>query len=81
MRVQRRLALRTMGVLLGGLFALPLLLVWIDPAHLRLLGVPVTWLVLGIAIYPALLFVAHRHRRAVDSLESAMAARQSRTTD
>jgi hypothetical protein len=79
MRVQRRLALRTMGLLLGGLLILAPALVELERARLRLLGVPLTWLLLGVAVYPALMLLAHRHRRAVDSLEAAMLERQNRT--
>jgi hypothetical protein len=82
MRVQRNLAFRTMAMLLGALILVPLVLAGAPVlVRLRVGSVPLSWLVLGVAFYPLLLLLAVRHRRAVDRLEAALAARQARGSD
>jgi hypothetical protein len=73
LRAQRRLATRTMAVLLGALLLLPLLL-----AVLPALDVGESWALLGVAAYPLLLGLAVRHRRATDRLESEIERRANR---
>jgi uncharacterized MnhB-related membrane protein len=72
LRAQRRLAARTMVVLLAAIVVAPLLL-----AMLPAPGVAVSWAMLGVAVYPALWWLAVRHRRATDRLESEIERRAS----
>lgn len=51
-RAQLRLALTVVVLVLATLGALPLVLRLPAVSHAHLLGVPVPWLVLGIAVYP-----------------------------
>lgn len=82
LRVQRRLALRTMALLIGALMLLPIGLALVPGLeHVRLVGIPVSWLLLGVAAYPALLLLAAHHRRAVDRLEGALARREASAPD
>lgn len=67
-RSQLRLGLAVLAVSLGVLASLPLvfhLLPWV--AEIRVLGIPLPWLILGVVVYPALLgaawFYAHNAER------------------
>lgn len=78
LRVQRRLAIRTMSVLIGSLLLVPPALVAAPSLErLRVAGVPVLWLLLGVGVYPALLLLASRHRRAADRLETELDRRDT----
>jgi hypothetical protein len=72
LRVQRRLAIRTMAILLGALLLVPPLVAAPFLGRLRLAGVPVLWLLLGFLVYPVLLLLASRHQRAADRLEAEL---------
>jgi hypothetical protein len=79
MRVQRRLAIRTMSMLFGGLVLIPLILALATGLNdVRLGSVPVVWLLLGGVAYPALWLLAAHHRRAVDRLDRALVDRGTR---
>lgn len=59
MRTQLRLGLAVVGVLVAVLAGLPFLFVavpWLRDAHA--LGVPLPWLVIGVAVHPVLLLLA-----------------------
>jgi len=76
MRVQRRLALRTMAALLAGLLLLPVVLEHAPHvASWRIADVPIVWIVLGGLVYPALWVLAEHHRKSVERLEQQLAAR------
>jgi len=65
-----------MATLLISLVAVPgVLAAWPGLSRFRLDGVPVVWVVLGGAAYPALLLLAHHHRQAADRLEAALTQR------
>jgi len=78
LRVQRRLAIRTMTILLGTLLIGPPALVAASSiGGQRLLGMPLLWLLLGFLVYPALWVLAARHRRAADRVEAALDRRDT----
>lgn len=59
MRAQLMLSLRVLALVLGVLGSLPLLFVLVPGSRTaRLLGVPLPWLLLGLAAYPFLLLTA-----------------------
>ncbi len=79
LRVQRRLAIRTMSILIGALLLAPLLLAVLPGlARLHIGAIPLVWILLGVLAYPALLLLAHHHRRTADRLEAALALRDDR---
>jgi hypothetical protein len=71
-RAQLGLVLRTvtlLGVLLGGL---PLVFALVPVTrHARLLGLPLPWLLLGVAVYPALVGLGALHVRMAQRSERA----------
>lgn len=75
MRDQLRLGLTGLGAVVVGLGAWPLLF-WLAPqlAEVRVLGIPLAWLVIGIAVYPFLWFVGWRFVRAAERNEEAFAS-------
>jgi hypothetical protein len=76
LRVQRRLAVRTMAVLFLAAAGGPLLFAVLGSADsLRVFDIPVTWLVLGALVYPALYVLAKRHADAADRLEDELEQR------
>jgi hypothetical protein len=73
LRVHRRLATRTMGLLLLCLLGLPLVLSWLpDLTATTLLGVPVLWLLLGAGGYPLLFLLALWHTRQAERVEESL---------
>jgi len=71
LREQRRLAIRVLTVLATTVGGLPLLfLAWPSLASERLLGVPVAWVLLGVLVYPWLVFLGWRYLRQAEQNES-----------
>lgn len=70
MREQLRLALRILAVLATTVGSLPLVF-HLAPrlADVHLLGAPVPWLLLGVAVYPLLLVLGWRFVRRVERIE------------
>ena len=69
-RAQLLLALRLFAVVACPLGGLPLLLAAAPGLHeVRLLGVPLPWLVLGVAVYPAFVAVGWLHVRLAERNE------------
>jgi hypothetical protein len=70
LREQGRLAIGVLVVLFGTLGALPLAFhLWPALAAQRLLGVPLPWLLLGLAVYPFLLLLGWLYVRAAERNE------------
>lgn len=73
-RSQRRVAVTVCGVLAAGIVATALAPVVFDSwGRIRLVGVPLTWLVLGIGVYPALIGLAVFTARWAERNERAFA--------
>ncbi|MGH3349003.1 MAG: hypothetical protein ACRDO4_18640 [Nocardioides sp.] len=71
LREQRRLAIRVLAVLATTVAGLPLLFsAWPPLADQRLLGVPVAWVLLGVLVYPWLLFLGWRFLRRAEQNEA-----------
>ncbi len=74
LREQGRLAIGVLVVLFGTLGALPLAFhLWPAMAAERVLGVPVPWLLLGVAVYPFLLLLGWVYVRAAERNEADFA--------
>ncbi|MGN6782392.1 MAG: hypothetical protein ACTHJH_12895 [Marmoricola sp.] len=72
MRSQLRLAAETVLVLACTVGLLPLLFLAVPATRtVRMLGVPLPWLLLGFAVYPFLLAVAWLHVRRAERNEAA----------
>ena len=72
MRTQLRLALGVVLVLAATVGALPVLFeLSPEVRHARLVGVPVTWLVLGFGVYPVLIALAWFYVRRAERNEAA----------
>ena len=70
MRAQLGLALRLAGITLGVLCAIPVLLaLFPDVGAVTVLGVRLSWIVLGFAVYPLLIAVCWVHNRSADRNE------------
>ncbi len=70
LREQRRLALRVLAVLVVTVGVLPLLFhLWPGLGELRVAGAPVSWLLLGLLVYPWLVFLGWRYVRRAESNE------------
>ena len=70
MRAQLGLALRLAGITLGVLCAIPLLLaLFPDVGAVTILGIRLSWIVLGFAVYPLLLAVCWVYNRSADRNE------------
>lgn len=70
LREQRRLALRVLAVLAVSVGVLPLLFhVWPGLAGVRFVGVPVSWLLLGVLVHPWLVFLGWRYVRRAEANE------------
>jgi hypothetical protein len=70
LREQLRLALRVLAALFATVGSLPLLFhVWPDLAAVRVLGVPLSWLLLGLLVYPWFLILGWRYVRQVEDNE------------
>ena len=70
LREQRRLALRVLAVLAVTVGVLPLLFhLWPGLAELRVVGFPVSWLLLGVLVYPWLVFLGWRYVRRAEANE------------
>lgn len=81
LRAQFALALRTMLVLAIGVGSLPLLFVLFpDLAGVRLAGLPLSWLLLGVAVYPFLVLLGWRYVRKAEVNEAAFAELLARET-
>ncbi len=76
LRVHRRLAARTMAIVFAGVFGLPILVALLpDLTDVRLLGVPIVWLLLGVGLYPLMLLLAHRHARRAELVDDRLSRR------
>ncbi len=72
LRAQLRLAFRTVALLALTIGVLPLLFhFWPGLTERQLLGMPLTWLILGVGVYPVLLVLAWLHVRAATRTEEA----------
>lgn len=72
MRTQFRSALRTLLILMVTVGALPAAFAFIDGfAELRVAGVPLAWLVLGVGVYPGLLLLGWLYVRRAERTERA----------
>jgi hypothetical protein len=71
MRAQLRLAAYVVALLAVTLGALPLLLRLVPVSHVHVLGVPLPWLLLGVAVYPWLLWLAWWYVRRAERNEAA----------
>ncbi|MGZ5400774.1 MAG: hypothetical protein ACXWDL_09010 [Nocardioides sp.] len=70
LREQRRLAARVLVVLMLTVGVLPLLFhLWPGLGEIRLGGVPISWLVLGVLVYPWLVFLGWRYLRRAEANE------------
>ncbi len=70
MRAQLGLALRLAGITLGVLCAIPVLLaLFPDVGAVTILGIRLSWIVLGFAVYPLLLAVCWVYNRSADRNE------------
>lgn len=72
MRAQFRLAATIIAFGIAGLGGLPLLF-WLAPEarDLRLVGLPVAWLLIGVLVYPVTLVVAASYVRRATRLETS----------
>lgn len=69
-RTQLRSALTVASTLLLSLGALPLVFLAFDSVtEFRLLGIPLPWLILGVAVYPALFGLGWLYIRQVERVE------------
>jgi hypothetical protein len=69
-RAQRAAAIRTLALLAATVGALPLVFHLLPGlTGVRLLGVPLAWLVVGVATYPVLLVLGWRHLRRAERVE------------
>ncbi len=70
LREQRRLAMRVLAVLAVSVAGLPVLFyVWPALSEQRLIGVPLGWALLGVLVYPWLLFLGWRFLRQAEQNE------------
>ena len=70
LREQRRLALRILAVLMLTVGLLPLVFhLWPGLGEIRVVGLPVAWVLLGVLVYPWLVFLGWRYLRAAESTE------------
>ena len=78
LREQLRLALRILAVLVVTVVSLPLVF-YAAPglADVRLLEVPLPWLLLGIAVYPLLVLLGWRYVRRAERIERDFAEMMS----
>jgi len=71
LREQLWLAVRVLAVLAGAVGALPLAFhLWPALTHVRLLGAPLPWLLLGVAVYPFLVVLGWRYVRRAERNEA-----------
>ncbi|WP_020670984.1 hypothetical protein [Amycolatopsis nigrescens] len=69
-RAQRGPGLLALALLFGLLLALPLLFaLWPELDGLRLLGIPVSWLLLAVLPYPAMVLLARWQLRRAERIE------------
>ena len=75
MRAQFRLAAKIIVVGVVGLGGLPLLF-WLEPGarDVRLFGLPVAWLLIGVLVYPVTVLVAASYVRRATRIESTFTA-------
>jgi putative solute:sodium symporter small subunit len=74
MRAQLRSALRILLVLMVTVGALPAAFAFIDGfAEIRVAGVPLPWLILGVGVYPGLLLLGWIYVRRAERTERAFA--------
>src|SRR6478752_8619275 len=74
MRAQLRLSVAVLALTVVGLAALPITLILVPATRtLTVVGVPVAWLVLGIAVYPAAWFLARWYTRQAERIEQDFA--------
>jgi hypothetical protein len=75
LRVHRSLAAQTMAMVLAGTLGLPLVLSLLpDLSDVRLLGVPVIWLVLGVSLYPLMLMLGRWHTRRAERVDDQLSS-------
>jgi len=68
-RAQLAAALRIAGVALMLFAPLPILFALPAAQDFRILGVPLAWWVLGVAVYPVVYLLARLHRRQAERIE------------
>ena len=74
LREQRRLALRVLAVLVLTVGTLPLVFhVWPGLGEVRVVGVPLAWLLLGGLVYPWLVLLGWRYLRRAEANEQDFA--------
>ena len=81
MRAQLRLAGYVVLLLAGSIGLLPVLLRILPADRLHLLGVPLPWLLLGVAVYPWLLVLAWWYVRRAERNEAAFVELVERPED
>jgi hypothetical protein len=69
LRAQLAAALRITGVGLLLFAPLPVLFALPTVQYFRILGVPLAWWVLGVAVYPVVYLLARLHRRQAERIE------------
>jgi putative solute:sodium symporter small subunit len=70
MRAQLRLTLQVLGIAALVLGGFPLLLTAVPATRtLAVLGIPLPWLVLGVAVYPAVYLLCRWYTRQAERLE------------
>lgn len=75
---QRRLALTNLALLVVPFLALPLVFFFTELGSWRPAGLPpLAWLVLGPGVFPFLLYVGDRQRRAAEAVEARWIDEQS----
>jgi putative solute:sodium symporter small subunit len=74
MRAQLRSALRIVFILMATVGALPAAFAFLDGfAEIRVAGVPLPWLILGVGVYPALVLLGWIYVRRAERTEHAFA--------
>jgi hypothetical protein len=71
-RAHLRLTLRYFAVLVGGLIALPSVVVLVGPVHrASLAGIPIAWVVFSVVFFPFFLVLGRSYVRAAERLEAS----------
>lgn len=75
-RLQRKRAVSALAALFGLLLGLPVVLAaWPALDDVRLLGIPVSWLVLGVLPYPVLVALGQWHLHRAERIEDGSGTR------
>ena len=74
MRAQLRLSVAVLALTVVGLAALPITLTLVPATRsITVAGLPFSWLVLGVAVYPAAWFLARWYTRQAERIEQDFA--------